>query len=102
MAIVYEVNIEIDEDTATAYLDWLKPHQKEILTLPGFQGVATYERHPDDAKPNKKYYTVTYLLDSQANLKNYLDHHAPKMRQQGIDKFGTKMSATRRTLTKLF
>lgn len=36
MAVVYEVNLEVDADIADAYVAWLVPHMAEMLAIDGF------------------------------------------------------------------
>jgi len=45
--------------------------------------------------------TTTYLVETRQNLEDYFQHHASKMREDGIKRFGGRFIANRRILTSL-
>lgn len=94
--VVCEVNAHVDASVAGAYLDWLRPHVREILAIEGFVEAVLYER---EAEPDgRRHWTVQYVLRDRAALDAYLEHHAPRLRQDGIDRFGTHLTTDRRIL----
>jgi quinol monooxygenase YgiN len=99
--VVYEVNIEVDADARDAYLDWLRPHVGQILALPGFTGAQVLEVVDPPAAPGTVRFCVQYRLSGDAALQAYLDRHAPRMRADGIARFGHRMRAHRRVLRSL-
>lgn len=98
--ICYEVNLEVDSDIYFKYLDWLRVHTKEMLSIEGFQSAKIWE-DVENINNYKKKITVTYFLKDHNSLDSYLEHHAERMRKQGEDKFSGKFSANRRVLTEL-
>lgn len=92
--VIYEVNLDINNEIFDQFKTWLIPHVNEIVQLKGFIEARILLEN-NNADKNKKI-TCCYLIDSHENLNNYLSHHAPAMRQDGIHKFGDKFSATRR------
>lgn len=95
---VYEVNIEIDRAIRDDYLRWLDAHVGEILALPGFTGADVFEvldPAPDDDVARL---CVQYRLLDGAALDAYLRDHAPRLRADGIARFGERMRAHRRVL----
>jgi hypothetical protein len=94
--VIYEVNLEADAEIAGPFDTWLRDHIADMLQLPGFQAAEILE---DTAAPQGKVRrTVQYRLRDQAALDDYLRFHAPRMRQQGVERFGDRYVADRRVL----
>lgn len=91
--IVYEVRASVEDAVAPAYREWLGPHVAEILAIPGFHGA---ELLVEDGEPGRTVYCVRYHLADRGALEAYLRDHAPRLRADGIARFGTRFSATRR------
>ncbi len=94
--VVYEVNLEADADIAGPFDTWLRDHIADMLQ---FQGFRSAEILDDASAPSGRIRRVVhYRLRDQAALDDYLAHHAPGMRAQGIARFGDRFSAERRVL----
>ena len=91
--IIYEVNLNIEENIFNDYLDWLKTHIKEMLSFDGFQSARLF-RHAEEENQLVVHYEVT----SKEDLNNYFENHAARMREDGINRFGNQFTATRRIL----
>ena len=91
--IVYEVRASVEDAIAGAYRDWLAPHVAEILAIPGF---ARAELLVEDGEPGRTVFCVRYHLADRAALEAYLRDHAPRLRADGLARFGDRFSATRR------
>ena len=98
---LYEVNIEIDPQIAADYDAWLPGHVDEILRLPGFVHADILVR--DDVAAGERAgwrrRTVQYRLTSQAHLDAYFAEHAPRIRADGVARFGGHAYYERRVLT---
>ena len=99
--ITYEVDLEIDADIAAEYRVWLNAHIDEILALPGFGGASLSTRLDPAPPPGRVSLVVAYRLDDEAALARYLAEHAPRLREQGIARFGGRFAASRRVLKAL-
>lgn len=98
MTITYEVNIELDAAIEQAYRVWLREHMDEILALPGFIDAQVFETL-DPAPPSQRIaLSVHYRLHDEAALQAYFQHHAARLRGEGMARFGGKFQATRRVL----
>jgi hypothetical protein len=97
MAVIYEVNVHVKREIEVAYRAWLLKHIEEILQLPGFTGAQCFDVQTDIGE-NEVGICVQYHLASQAALDDYLKHHAPRLRADGIEKFGNGFRATRRVM----
>ena len=96
--IVYEVNVEVDAGIAVEYRAWLGPHVAEILALPGFTGARLYDVLDPAPAPGRFALCMQFALTDAAALDTYLREHAPRLRADGIARFGDGFRAHRRIL----
>ena len=92
--LVYEVTLDIDTGAATEFDAWLKEHVREMLALPGFHDARILKPESPEADSERR--VVQYTLGSRAELDHYVAEHAPRMREDGIRRFGDRMKASRR------
>lgn len=95
--ILYEVNAEIEKPLAQTYRDWLVPHIRKLLALPGFQSAEVFE-DLDSVSTESAKFVIQYALESEQALENYLKGPAKTMRQEAVDKFGDRLKLNRRRL----
>jgi hypothetical protein len=93
---IYEVTLSITRERLEEFDAWLAHHVDEMLALPGFTAAEVFAMDSDE--PTHVRRVCQYSLESDDHLAQYLDTHAPEMRQSGIDHFGDDMSAERRIL----
>lgn len=96
--VLYEVNIEVDASAHEEYRSWLRDHIAEILALPGFTGAKVFEVLDPPASAGRIALCVQYALKDQAALDDYLREHAPRLRADGMARFGGRFQASRRVL----
>ena len=96
--IVYEVNLEIDAGIAAEYRRWLDAHVAGILALPGFTGARILEVLEPTPPATRIALCVQYALADAAALDSYLREHAPRLRADGVARFGDGFRAQRRIL----
>jgi hypothetical protein len=96
--IVYEVNLALAAAIAGEYRAWLEPHVDAMLQLPGFVDARILEVIEPAGAPGETNLCVQYTLRDQAVLDAYLHEHAPRMRADGIERFGGRFRAQRRVL----
>ena len=99
MAVIYEVTVHVRGDLADAYLAWLREHVAEVAALPGFEHAELHAVVDDSA--TEKSWCVRYRLRDAAALDDYMRDHAPRMRADGVARFGDAMRAQRRVLATL-
>ena len=94
--VLYEVNLEVEQDIAPAYAKWLESHMDEMLQLEGFEDALLLqdENHP----PDRICWTVHYRVSSRAHLETYFEGEAIRMRADGLNRFGNRFRASRRIL----
>jgi quinol monooxygenase YgiN len=94
--VTYEVNLVPDPAIEEAFDAWLDEHVAEMLRLPGFlTAVVRTSQDPDSGAPQR---TVQYELADKAALDTYFKDHAQRMRQQGLERFADRFTATRRIM----
>mmetsp|Transcript_43837 Transcript_43837/g.70155 ORF Transcript_43837/g.70155 Transcript_43837/m.70155 type:complete len:110 (-) Transcript_43837:1-330(-) len=100
--VIYEVNLEIDNDAVDEFIAWLKPHMQEIIELPGFVGGNMFKVEPteEDKASTKSKYIAVYYVETRKHLQEYFDTHAARLRGDGIKRFEGRFQATRRILEK--
>jgi len=96
--IVYEVNIEVRDETYADYRAWLQLHVEHMLALPGFLGAEILQQRDPLPTQGMRALNVQYRLVDDAALERYLAEHAPRMREEGVRRFGDAFTATRRVL----
>lgn len=96
--VIYEVNIEVDAAAHDDYRVWLRTHIAEILALPGFTGAKLFEVLEPPPSAGRVGLCVQYALKDRAALDDYLRDHAPRLRADGVARFGDRFQATRRVL----
>lgn len=97
-AIIYEVNLQVNPARVDEYRLWLRAHIAEILTLPGFVGAQCFEVDEPVAADGWQSLCVQYRLVDAAALQAYLEAHAPRLRADGLARFGSDFRAQRRVL----
>jgi hypothetical protein len=95
--VLYEVNIDLDAGIEAAYRAWLRGHVAEILALPGFVDARVFDV-VEPAGGGRIGICMQYRLQDEAALQAYLERHAPRLRAEGVARFGDRFAATRRVL----
>ncbi len=96
--IFYEVNLEVDVGILDEYRDWLRAHIAEILALPGFVDARQFEVLDPLPSAGSIALCVHYLVSDQPALDAYLRDHAPRLRADGVARFGERFRAHRRVM----
>lgn len=94
--VIYEVDLEAEAEIAGPFDTWLRDHVADMLALPGFLSAEILS--DEGTAPGRVSRVVQYRLRDQAALDAYLRDHAPSMRAQGAERFGSRYSAERRIL----
>jgi len=102
--LIYEVNLEVEEEINYKVAGWLTEHIQKVLTFKGFKVAYWFFRMAEDEDcktTNKTLWTIQYVIEDRASLDAYLTNHAPHVRKEATDRFGDKVNATRRILNLL-
>jgi len=95
-SVLYEVSLEADAEIAGPFDTWLRDHIADMLQFDGFRSAEIL----DDAAapPGRIRRVVQYRLRDALALDDFLANHAPRMRAQGVARFGERFTAERRVL----
>ncbi|MEH6421094.1 DUF4286 family protein [Pseudomonas sp. CGJS7] len=99
--LIYEVDLDLDAAIAGEYLDWLRAHIAEICALPGFIDASLQQIDEPAPAAGRVALCVRYRLRDRAAFDDYLRDHAPRLRADGIARFGGRFNASRRVLREL-
>ena len=99
--IVDEVNLFVRRALEAEYRAWLDAHVREIVALPGFLGAEVFERREPAGADGELVLCTQYRLRDAAALADYLREHAPRLRADGLSRFGDNFRAERRVLERL-
>ena len=98
--VIYEVNLQVAADIFDEYLRWMIIHVQKMLTFPGFiEAKYLKEYAVEEVNPlqlNFIHLTIQYFIDTKEHLSHYLQHEASRMREEGLQLFPGKFTATRR------
>jgi quinol monooxygenase YgiN len=97
--VLYEVSIRVTPEASAAYRDWLTAHVAEMLAFEGFTRAEVFEDDPDADGAARL--VVHYHVRDVAALDRYLAEDAPRMRADGLARFGDRFTATRRILRRV-
>lgn len=99
--IVYEVNLFVHRAIEREFRAWLDAHVREILALTGFEGAQLFEAREPNPGGDELALSIQYRLRDDSALADYLEMHAPRLRADGVARFGDGFRATRRVLAPL-
>jgi hypothetical protein len=95
-AVTYEVALEPEPEILGEFEAWLEYHVDDVIALPGFTGATIHKA--EDPESGAALRVVRYQLADRRALDRYLEEHAPRMRAEGLAKFGNRFRATRRVV----
>jgi antibiotic biosynthesis monooxygenase (ABM) superfamily enzyme len=94
--VTYSVQIKIRYDLFDEYVAWLKnEHINEMLAVPGFIEADLCTRKGGAMESSSKDIQITYKLQNEDALKNYMSEYAMPLREKGLEKFAGQYSAQR-------
>jgi antibiotic biosynthesis monooxygenase (ABM) superfamily enzyme len=96
--VIYEVNLEVAPEIIKEYQRWLGDHIRQVLKYGGFSSAELWNNRTG-ATDGWVSFSVQYRCDSVESLETYLKTHGPRLRQDGMERFGERFRATRRILT---
>ncbi len=95
--VLYEVDYQAEAAIEAPFDTWLRDHTADVLQFDGFLSAEILDDEAV-APPGRIRRIVQYRLRDRAALETYLRDHAPRMRTQGVEKFGERYTAERRVL----
>ncbi len=99
--LIYEVNLEVDEEVKFSVAGWLTEHIQKMLDFKGFKVAYWFFRQPEDEgldATTKTLWTIQYVVESRASVDDFISHSAEGIRKEMTEKFGDKYKYSRRVL----
>ena len=94
MALIYEVECQLDPDIVADYDAWLPGHVRDVLACPGFIGASI--ENSETAPGERQRRRVRYCIESAAALDHYLENDATRLRAETAQRFGGRVQCERR------
>jgi hypothetical protein len=92
--IIYNVTLNVDDEIHFKWLEWMqKEHIPGMLSTGLFTGYRLCRLL--DVEDVGTTYAVQYSCKNLEDYNSYKTNHAPKMQQEGINKFQDKFTAFR-------
>ena len=97
--IMYNVTVMVEEDLATAWLDWMnQTHIPDVMATGFFVSHRVCRLMEPTPEPGTVTYAVQYFCTDRSHLQTYLEEHAPALRQEHHHRFGDRAQAFRTVL----
>jgi hypothetical protein len=93
--IIYNVTVKVEADIASEWVEWMKEEHIPDLMRTGLFVDSKLCRLLEQDETDGKTYVVQYYLDSMESYDTYISEHAPRMREKGFKRFGSKFIAFR-------
>ena len=93
--VIYEVSLNLKSlETRAEVIGWLRgAHIIRVLQSKGFLAAELY-----DSEPNNQI-VVRYTVSNKDDLDRYITELAPRLRAEGVERFGSNMIAERRIMS---
>ncbi len=93
--IIYNVTVKVDESIKPEWLAWLKgEHIPDMVATGCFTHAVILQLLEVDNSEGPTF-AIQYHSESKGLYNNYIENHAPAMRQKSFDKWGDKFIAFR-------
>jgi hypothetical protein len=96
--ILYNVTVNIDKDVELEWLSWMKTTHIPAVMATGQFVEYNFYRLIGEIDNGGETYSVQYFATSMKQIDVYLNDHAPKLRNEVIEKYANKHVAFRTVL----
>ncbi len=95
--IIYNVTINIENDVREEWLQWMKTkHIPDVMDTGCFIENKICKVLVDEEQGTT--YSIQYTCENMDRLKEYQQHHAPRLQKEVADKYANKFVAFRTVL----
>lgn len=99
MSVLYIVNVEVDSEVAEDWRTWMSEvHIPEMLETGHFHD-AMLTIDAEQHSTREVAFTCIYNAKSQTSLDDYTRDHAPRLRQDHMQRYEGRVSASRQILS---
>ena len=93
--IVYNVTMKVDKDAAAEWLKWMKEEHMPSLMDTGLFTDKHLFRLLEQDESEGLTYVAQYFCNNLDNYNEYINTHAPRLREISFRRFGSKFIAFR-------
>lgn len=98
--IIYNVTIKVDNEILDEWLVWIAEHMPQVVATGCFERSSFFELLEPRVDEHRTF-VAQYMAKTQEDYQRYVNDFAPKMREEGMQKFGEKFVAFRSILKKM-
>lgn len=94
---LYNVTIKVSPEIINEWIDWMQnEHLDEVIATGKFSKYFFYELlEPKEEGDESRTFVAQYQTDSLERYKEYIEQHAPLLREKGFSRFGSGFIAFR-------
>lgn len=97
--IIYSVTVAIDREIEDDWVAWMRDvHLDDVLATGCFERASFRRVLQPDLHRGRATYTTEYLCPSMERFETYEQEHAPRLRQDVLDRYAQRFSASRMLL----
>ena len=97
--IIYNVTVNIEKDTQTEWLKWMKEeHIPDVLATGLFEGHKVLRLLNEESENTGVTYAIQYYCENMKKLQKYMAQHATALQQAHLNRFKDKFVAFRTLL----
>ncbi|MFY0607346.1 MAG: DUF4286 family protein [Cyclobacteriaceae bacterium] len=94
--ILYNVTVNIDPSVEMDWLSWMKSsHIPKVMDTGCFTDQKFFRLLNEAPDATGSTYAIQYFASGEADLTNYLDHHAADLQKEVLDRYPNKFVAFR-------
>ncbi len=97
--IVYNVTVKVENSILDEWLPWIESHMPEVVETGCFESYSFFELLEPKTDEDRTF-VVQYFAKNREQYEKYVSDFAPKLREDGMNKFGDKFVAFRSMLHK--
>jgi len=98
--IVYNVTVKVDNTILKDWLIWIEKHMPEVVNTGCFVSSSFFELLDPKTDVNRTF-VIQYFAENMKEYEKYVSDFAPKLREDGMQKFGDNFVAFRSILQKM-
>ena len=95
MSAIYEVTLRVDSEVLEDFKSWLTPHLRHVVEAGGFFSATVFKELRSDGA---HVFVCHYVASSREVIERYISEKSAPLRQDGLNRFGTRFRAERRIL----
>ena len=93
--LIYNVTTKVDQSIADEWVDWMQQVHIPAVMASGYFEKSQLVRLLEVDEEEGPTYAAQYYTDTKASYDEYISNHAPQLRNEAIDKWGSRFISFR-------